>query len=174
MASMSLMAYGGGLVALTLVKVLAPGFFARQDTRTPVRVGLIALGFNMAFNVVVVVPWAWAGWPAPHAGLALSTSLSGFVNAALLYRGLRRDGTLPDVGNLPSFLLRVAVAGGVMALLLLSFTPSLAAWLAEGLLVRCLWLAMAIGGGAIAYFAALHAVGVRSADFRMKPWRPPV
>jgi putative peptidoglycan lipid II flippase len=174
MASMSVMAYGGGLVALTLVKVLAPGFFARQDTRTPVRVGLIALAFNMAFNIVVVVPWAWAGWPAPHAGLALSTSISGFVNAALLFRGLRRDGTLPDVGELPAFLLRVAVACGVMALLLFSFVPPLAHWLDAGLVVRCLWLATAIGGAAIAYFVTLYAVGLRPADFRMKTPRSPV
>jgi putative peptidoglycan lipid II flippase len=155
------------------VKVLAPGFFARQDTRTPVRVGLIALAFNMAFNVLVVVPWAWAGWTAPHAGLALSTSLSGFLNAALLYRGLRRDGTLPDVGDLPVFLLRVGIACGVMAILLISFTPPLGQWLAADLLDRCLWLASAIGGAAIAYFIALYAVGLRPADFRMKsPFSP--
>jgi putative peptidoglycan lipid II flippase len=174
MASLSLMAYGGGLIALTLVKVLAPGFFARQDTRTPVKVGLIALAFNMIFNVVVVVPWALAGFPAPHAGLALSTSLSGFVNAALLYRGLRRDGTLPSAGTLPAFLLRVAVACGVMAILLVTFSPPLVRWLGATLLVRCLWLAASIAGGGVAYFAALYAVGLRPRDFRMKTPGAPV
>jgi putative peptidoglycan lipid II flippase len=174
MAALSLMAYSAGLVALTLVKVLAPGFFARQDTRTPVKVGLVALAFNMAFNVIVVVPWAFAGWPAPHAGLAASTSLAGFLNAALLYRGLRRDGVLAPAGELPKFLLRVAVACGVMAVLLWQFTPPLERWLAAGTLARCAWLVMAIAGGAAAYFAALFAVGLRPAQFRMKTARPPV
>ncbi len=175
MASVSLMAYGGGLVALTLVKVLAPGFFARQDTRTPVRVGLIALGANILFNIVVVVPWALSGLPAPHAGLAASTSLSGFLNAGLLYRGLRRDGVLqPGDGALPGFLLRVGLACGVMAILLLAFTPPLARWLEAGLATRCLWLGATIGGAVLAYFATLYAVGVRVSDFRMKSAGSPV
>ncbi len=168
MARLSLMAYGGGLIALTLVKVLAPGFFARQDTRTPVRVGLIALGFNMLFNFTVVVPWAWAGLPGPHAGLALSTSLSGFLNAALLYRGLRRDGVLPPAGELPKYLVRVGVACGVMAMLLVTVTPPLTRWLESSLLSRCLWLAAIIGGAVVAYFAVLYAVGLRVSEFRMK------
>jgi putative peptidoglycan lipid II flippase len=174
MAALSLMAYAAGLVALALVKVLAPGFFARQDTKTPVRVGLIALGFNMAFNVIVVVPWAFSGLPAPHAGLAVSTSLAGFLNAILLYRGLRRDGVLPAADDLPKFFLRVAVACGVMAVLLTRFTTPLARWLEAGTWTRCLWLGAAIGGGVIAYFATLYAVGLRPTEFRMKTARPPV
>jgi putative peptidoglycan lipid II flippase len=174
MAALALMAYAAGLVALTLVKVLAPGFFARQDTKTPVKVGLIALAFNMGFNVLVVAPWALAGWAAPHAGLAASTSLGGFLNAGLLYRGLRRDGVLRPSGELAKFALRVAVACGVMAALLWQFTPPLARWLEAGLLVRCLWLAEAIAGGAAAYFATLIAVGVRPSQFRMKIAPPSV
>lgn len=168
MASLSLMAYGGGLVALTLVKVLAPGYFARQDTRTPVRVGLIALGFNMVFNIIVVVPWAMGGYPAPHAGLALSTSLAGFLNAGLLWRGLRRDGVLPPADGLPRFLMRVAVACGVMAMLLVTVSPPLPRWLEADLLTRCLWLAGIIGMAVLAYFSSLYAVGVRLHELRMK------
>ncbi|WKZ11594.1 MAG: murein biosynthesis integral membrane protein MurJ [Gammaproteobacteria bacterium] len=175
MASLSLMAYAAGLVALTLVKVLAPGFFARQDTRTPVRVGLIALGTNMLFNVFVVVPWVWAGLPAPHAMLAASTSLSGCLNAALLYTGLRREGVIGREGSgWWRFLLRVAAACGTMALLLIAFSPPLAQWLEVGLATRCLWLGAAIGGAVIAYFATLYAVGLRVADFRMKTTGSPV
>lgn len=168
MARISLMAYGGGLVALTLVKVLAPGYFARQDTRTPVRVGLIALGCNMAFNVAVVVPWALAGMPAPHAGLALSTSLAGFLNAGLLWRGLRRDGVLPPASGLPRFLLRVAVACGVMAMLLVVITPPLPHWFEAAVWLRCLWLAGVIAVAVAAYFATLLAVGLRPGELRMK------
>jgi putative peptidoglycan lipid II flippase len=174
MAALSLMAYAGGLVALALVKVLAPGFFARKDTKTPVKVGLAALAFNIAFNVIVVVPWALGGLPAPHAGLAASTSLAGFLNAGLLYRGLRRDGVLPPAGQLPKFLLRVSVACGVMGVLLWRFTPPLVNWLEAGTVTRCTWLAAAVGGGAVAYFASLYAVGLRPGEFRMKSAKPPL
>jgi putative peptidoglycan lipid II flippase len=172
MASYALMAYGGGLVALTLVKVLAPGYFARQDTRTPVRVGLIALGCNMAFNLAVVVPWHLAGMPAPHAGLALSTSLAGFLNAGLLYRGLNRAGVLPTGTGLRRFLLQVVAACAAMAFLLVWVCPPLEDWLAAGLLQRCLWLAVVIGAAAAAYFTALFVCGLRPADFRMKSGPP--
>lgn len=168
MATLSLMAYAAGLVALTLVKVLAPGYFARQDTRTPVRVGITALAFNMLFNLVVVVPWALFGLPGPHAGLAASTSLAGFLNAGLLYRGLRRAGVLLPTAGRVKFLLRVGAACGVMAVLLVSFTPSLTRWIEASLTTRSLWLASAITGAVIVYFAALYAVGVRPSEFRMK------
>jgi putative peptidoglycan lipid II flippase len=121
-----------------------------------------------------VVPWALAGLPGPHAGLAASTSLSGFLNAALLYRGLRRDGVLSASAGLPKFLVRVTVACGVMGALLSAFTPPLAAWLDAGLLTRCVWLAAVIGGAVAAYFATLYAVGLRVAEFRMKSAGSPV
>lgn len=175
MATLSLMAYAAGLTALTLVKVLAPGFFARQDTRTPVRVGLIALGTNMAFNLLVVAPWAWFGLPAPHAMLAASTSLSGCLNAALLYRGLRRDGVLPPAGRmLLPFLMRVGAASAAMGVFLLVITPPLAAWFDAGLLVRCVWLGAIIAGAVLVYFSSLFAFGVRPRDLRMQSLRPPV
>jgi putative peptidoglycan lipid II flippase len=174
MASLSLMAYAAGLVALTLVKVLAPGFFARQDTRTPVRVGLIALGFNMGFNLLVVAPWAWAGLPAPHAGLAASTSLSGFLNAALLYRGLRRDGVLPPAVDMGPFIARIGLGCAVLGGLLVAVTPPLEDWLAAGLPARCLWLAGLITAAVAAYFGTLYAAGLRPAEFRVKTRKPPV
>jgi putative peptidoglycan lipid II flippase len=167
-SSFSLIAYSAGLMGFTMVKVLAPGYFARQDTRTPVRVGLIALGSTMALNVLLVVPWALAGWQAPHAGLAITTSLGSFINSGLLYRGLLRNGVLTPGPNWRQFLLRVAVAAGVMAVLLLAFNPPDAAWLAADSVTRCLWLAAAVGGAALAYFAALFAVGLRPADLRMR------
>jgi putative peptidoglycan lipid II flippase len=167
-SSFSLIAYSAGLMGFTMVKVLAPGYFARQDTRTPVRVGLIALGSTMALNVLLVVPWALAGWQAPHAGLAVTTSLGSFINSGLLYQGLLRNGVLTPGPDWGQFLLRVAVAASVMAVLLLSFAPPDAAWLAASSLTRCLWLAAAVGGAALAYFAALLAIGLRPAHLRMR------
>lgn len=167
-SSYSLIAYSAGLMGFTVVKVLAPGYFARQDTATPVRVGLIALGSTMILNLLLVVPWALAGWEAPHAGLAVTTSLGSFINSALLYRGLRRSGVLKPGAGWGQFLARVAVAAGVMAVLLASVVPATTAWLAVAPLTRCLWLAAAVGGAALAYFAALFAVGLRPADLRMR------
>jgi putative peptidoglycan lipid II flippase len=167
MATISLAAYSAGLVALTLVKVLAPGYFARQDTRTPVRVGIISLSVNMFLNVALTVPWAYFGFAGPHAGLALATSIAGFLNALLLYRGLRRAGVMPNAGALPRFMFRVAVASAVMAMLLVAFTPGLSRWLEAGRLTRCVWLAIAIGGAIVAYFATLYAVGLRPSEFRI-------
>ena len=126
------MAYAAGLTGFTMVKVLAPGYFARQDTATPVRVGLIALGSTMVLNLLLVVPWAMAGWEVPHAGLAASTSLGSFINSGLLYRGLRRSGVLQPAPGWGRFLIRVAVAAGVMAVLLCTSTPPTAAWLEAG------------------------------------------
>jgi putative peptidoglycan lipid II flippase len=166
--------YALGLAGFCLVKVLAPGYFARQDTRTPVRIGLVALGTSMAFNILVVVPWALLGLPSPHAGLAAGTALGAFVNAALLYRGLRRDGVLALQATLPKFVLRVGVAAGVMVLLLAQAVPPLPAWLEASVLTRCLWLAAAVAGGGLAYLAALLAVGLRLADLNMTAPRAPV
>jgi putative peptidoglycan lipid II flippase len=164
----SLVAYSAGLMGFTMVKVLAPGYFARQDTATPVRIGLIALGSTMALNVLVVVPWALSGGAAPHAGLAAFTSLGSFINAGLLYRGLRRTGVLTPAPGRGRFLLRVAVAAGVMAALLVVFAPPTSAWLEASLRVRCLWLAAAVGGGALAYGCALLLLGLRPSDLQMQ------
>jgi putative peptidoglycan lipid II flippase len=164
----SLVAYAAGLMGFTMVKVLAPGYFARQDTGTPVRVGLISLGSTMALNLMFVVPWALAGWQAPHAGLALTTSLGSFINSGLLYRGLRRSGVLTPGPGWRVFLIRVAVAAGVMAVLLLALSPPTEAWLAASFWTRCLWLTVAVAGAGLAYFAALLAVGARPADLRMR------
>lgn len=168
MARLSLVCYAAGLLGFTLVKVLAPGYFARQDTRTPVKVALVALATNLVLNVVIVVPWYRAGLPGPHAGLAAATSLSAFLNATLLYRGLRRAEVLGEPGGIGRFLLRVAVAGGVMAVALLWGTPPLSRWLEAPVALRVLWLAAAVGGGVLAYGAALLAVGVRPVDLRLR------
>ena len=90
MASLSLMAYAFGLPGLILVKVLTPAFFARQDTMTPVKIGVAAMATNMALNLLFVVPLAIYGVSGLHAGLALATSLAAWLNAGLLYRTLRK------------------------------------------------------------------------------------
>ncbi len=163
MARLSLMAYGLGLLGFMLVKVLAPGYFARQDTRTPVRIGVIAMVANMAMNLVFVVPLAMAGVEGPHAGLALATSLSAFINAGLLFRGLRREGTYRAEPGWGDFTLRLLAANVLLALLLWQASPPLEAWVAAGLGERASWLAGLIAAAALLYFTSLWLLGLRPA-----------
>lgn len=169
MATLSLMAYSLGLLGFTFVKVLAPGYFARQDTATPVRIGIIALLANMVLNVAFVVPWYVSGQPGAHAGLALATACSAFLNAGLLYRGLLRAGVARPTPGWGRFLLRTALAAGVMAMLLRYFVPAQEAWLEASFWTTCGWLVAAIAGGAAAYVATLLAVGTRLDTLRMRP-----
>jgi len=174
MAAVSLMAYSFGLLGFILVKVLAPGYFARQDTRTPVRIGIIALLANMVLNVAFVLPWYLSDTPGAHAGLALATSASSFLNAGLLYRGLRRDGVIRHEPGWGKFLLRVVVAVAVMVMLLQQFLPPQTAWIEGDFLTTFGWLCAAIGGGALVYLATLYATGVRPHMLALKPAMPPV
>lgn len=167
MATPSLRAYAFGLTGFIFVKVLAPGFFARQDTRTPVRIGIIALVANMILNIAIVVPWVRGGWDAPHAGLATATALSAFLNAGLLGRGLRSQRVwLPHPGW-RRFLLQVGAASGVMAMLLYAFVDPVERWLEVDVWTRCLWLAGSVCGGAVAYGGALLASGLRPSALRL-------
>jgi putative peptidoglycan lipid II flippase len=169
MATLSLMAYSFGLIGFTLVKVLVPGYFSRQDTTTPVRIGVIALLVNMLLNILIVFPWYRAGLAGPHAGLAVATSLSAMLNAGLLYRGLRREGVLRHHAGWGRFILQVVVASAVMAMLLWYFVPPVEDWLAASLLENCLRLLAAVGGGVAAYVLSLLATGVRPHQLRLRP-----
>lgn len=162
----SLIGYAAGLLGFTGVKVLAPAYFARQNTAAPVRAGLIALGSTMVLNCLLVVPWALAGWAAPHAGLALTTSLGGFINAGLLYRGLRREGVWQPAPGWGRFLLQVGVSAGLMTALLLAVCPPMADWFAVETWVRCVWLAGAVLGAGLTYFLGLFALGLRPGALR--------
>ena len=167
MARASLMAYAIGLMGFILIKVLASAYYARQDTRTPVRIGIIAMLVNMVLNVVFVVPWVWLDSPAPHAGLALATSLSAFLNAALLYRGLSRQGTLRSEPGWPGFLLRVSLAALFMSGVLFWGSGTVESWLPMSLVERVSRLVLWVSIGAIIYFVVLALLGVRPSQFRI-------
>jgi len=166
MSAYALVAYAFGLIGFSLVKVLAPGYFARQDTRTPVKVGVIALGANLGFNLAVVVPAHLAGFTAPHALLALSTGLSAGINSLLLYRGLRRAGVYAPSARWKRLLPQVLLANAAMAAFLWWSAGEWAAWTTMAVAERLLRLAVCVGGGAAVYFVALALLGVRTADFR--------
>ena len=161
MAGFSLMAYITGLPAFILVKVLAPGYYARQDTRTPVRIGIIAMVSNMVMNIVFVLSLLhWQLAPA-HVGLALATTASAYINAWLLFRGLRRDGSFVPAAGWARLWLQIVFAAAVMVMLLLSLSPANASWFAMspgGRLFQLSWIiALAVG----CYFAVLWLTGVR-------------
>jgi putative peptidoglycan lipid II flippase len=159
MTSYGLMAYSVGLMAFLLVKVLAPGFYARQDTRTPVRFATIAVAANILLMALLV-------WPLQHTGLALATSLAACLNAGQLYLGLRRQGVYipqPGWGRLWGAML--GGAGG-LALVLWLAMGEMGTWLTLPGGEKALRLAglILLGGGV--YGALLLAAGVRLGHFR--------
>jgi putative peptidoglycan lipid II flippase len=161
MTSYALMTYSFGMVGMSLVKVLAPGYFARQDTRTPVRVGLISLAVAMGLNVVVVLPAAKLGFPAPHALLAISTSVAAAVNTALLWRGLWKAGVYTPSPGWAKLLTRIAVSNALMAAVIWWMSGDLQSWLAVGAMERVWRCALCVAAGAAVYFASLYALGMR-------------
>ena len=158
-ASKSLIAYGVGLQAFMLIKVLAPGFYARQDTKTPVRFGIIAMVANMVMNGILIFPMGYVG-------LALATALSGILNAGLLAWGLsKRDIYHPSRKTL-WFAGKVALASVAMAGLLMWLSPPLSTWAQWGMLSSAGHLLTYIGAGALCYCALLLIVGVRLSHFK--------
>ncbi len=161
MAQRSLVAYGLGLQAFILIKVLAPGFYARQDTRTPVKIAVIAMAANMVLNLALV-------WPLRHAGLALATSLAAYLNAYLLLRSLRRERVYVGARGWPRLMLQVAGAAVSLVLLLGWVSPELDQWVLVGRLQRVGMLAGLIGLGAAVYFAVLWLAGLRPGDLKVE------
>lgn len=159
MSRQSLMAYALGLLSFILIKILAPGYYSRQDTRTPVRIAVIAMLANMVLNIILVFPLA-------HAGLALATSLSASLNAFLLFRGLRQAGVYrPEAGWL-LLILRAATAAAVMGGLLYWGVGDLGSWLEMGSTDKVWRLLLWVLAGVGSYFAALALLGIGPRHFR--------
>ena len=170
MATLSLRAYAVGLIAFMLIKVLAPGFFARQDMRTPVRIGVIAMATNMVLNLLFVVPLHFY-WQIGHVGLAAATSVSAFLNALLLFIFLRKQGIYKPSNQWKKFMLSLTSSVTLMLLMLIY----LGHWL--GALDQTLWQQMTwwqrsgnivalCATGFLVYAGALLATGFRVADLR--------
>lgn len=161
MAQQSLLAFSLGLPAFILVKILAPGFYARQDMKTPVRIGIIALVANIVLSLALV-------WPLRHTGLALATSLAGFVNAVLLYRGLRGHEVYQPLPGWGSFLFKLALANIAMGIVLYWGAGPLVGWLEASALTRIGRLSLWIVVGIVVYSSVVYLAGVRPAQLMMK------
>ncbi len=164
MTSWAVMAYAAALLAWSLVKVLAPGYFARQDTRTPVRTAAQSFGLNMILNVIALVTLWLTGRlhdPGMHVLLALATAAGAIQNAWLLYRGLRKQQVYRPSKGWSLFLLRIALASLAMTSVLYLFSGDAATWIDLTNIKRILWLSELVVGGALVYFASLWLVGMR-------------
>lgn len=164
--SYALMAYSWGLLGFSLVKVLVPGYYARQDTRRPVRVAMIALGVTVALNVLVVLPLAHFGFPNPHTLIATSTGIGASLNSFLLWRGLRRQGVLRHGAGWSAFLVRIVVANVVMGVALWWLAGDTAQWVALRFVQRVTFGGGEILLGAVLYFAVLYLTGMRYRHLR--------
>lgn len=166
MTQWSLIGFAFGFMGFSLVKILVPGFYARQETRTPVRYGVIALSVGILMSVVLVGAMLLSGFPAPHMGLALSTSINAWVNGGLLLRRLRRDSVYQPRPGWRILGLRLVVANAVMGGLLLWFEGGLDTWMRLGSLARAGRLLELVCLGAAVYFAVLWLVGLRPRHFQ--------
>jgi putative peptidoglycan lipid II flippase len=155
----ALMGYGAGLIGIVGVKILAPGFYARQDVRTPVKISVVVLAMTQVMNLIFVPYFG-------HAGLALSIGMGAMLNAALLFFGLRGQGIYKPSPGWGAFTLRVVLATALLCGLL--------AWAGRAIdwvdmvnheALRAALLAACLVGAALVYFAALLASGLKLGDF---------
>jgi len=170
MATYSLRAYSLGLVAFMLIKVLAPGFFARQDMRTPVRIGVIAMVSNMCLNLLFVLPLHHY-WQIGHMGLALATSVSAFLNAGLLWYALRKKAIyLPSRLWLRFMVNLIAAVAAMLAVLMLVANQfdalNALVWQQLGWWQRSSAVAIICSCGFAVYLAVLWLGGMRPSDLR--------
>jgi len=164
MAEQSLIAYAIGLPGFILVKILVPGFTSRQDMRTPVRIGVVAMLANIVLNIALVFQLA-------HAGLALATSIAAFLNVGLLLHKLLRDQTYrPEPGWL-LFLFRILIANGVMGSLLY-YGADGAAWSSWNVIERAWHLTAWIVIAFVAYLLCLRVTGMRKSHLTMHRGEP--
>jgi len=167
MSSYSLKAYALGLFAFMLIKILVPGYFARHDMKSPVRIGIIAIAANILMKPLVVVPFVIL-WGLGHVGLALTTALAAYVNAFLLYRGLRRQQIYQPGEDWPKLWLRYGVANLAMALVLIGFLQLWSDW-SHGHTLTSIWrLSVVCAAGLVVYLAVLLLFGERIKHYRAR------
>ena len=164
----ALLGYSVGLPALILVKILAPGFYARQVMSTPVKIAFVTVLITQTLAILLA-------WPLglEHAGLTLATSMGACCNAALLLWLLRRKGYYHPQPGWLHFLAKVSLAVVLLAMVIAFSMGPGAAWLAGGVLYKVGRLAAVIAAGALVYFGALYALGFRLSQFNRREATPP-
>ncbi len=158
MTQRALVAYSIGLMGLILVKVLVPGFYARQDIKTPVKIAMVTLTLTQLMNLAFI-------GPLQHAGLSLSIGLASCINAGLLFWQLRRQQLFVPQAGWRVFLAKLIAAVVVMALVLIALCQWMPDWDTGNMTMRLLRLAVVVVAGAGSYFAVLALLGFRAKDF---------
>lgn len=143
----ALAAFAVGVPAYVLIKILTPGFYARQDTKTPVRVAVFSMLFNLVGNLTLI-------WPFGHVGVAISTAIAAWVNVLLLYWLLHKRGQLRMDARFKGKALRIIAASAAMGIALLGLNRLLDPYMARGLMERVAALALLCGIGGLVYGAA--------------------
>lgn len=161
MTQQALIAYSVGLLAIIMVKVLAPGFYAQQNIRTPVKIAVFTLACTQLLNLVLIGPLA-------HAGLALAISLGACLNAGLLFWKLRTQQLFQPQPGWAVFLLKLVLAAGLMSGVLLAGMHYLPAWVEGNMLERLMRLMALIMAGVVTYFGCLYLCGFRPRQFARK------
>ncbi|MBI3560313.1 MAG: murein biosynthesis integral membrane protein MurJ [Gammaproteobacteria bacterium] len=154
MTTSALVAFAVGLPGFMVVKVLAPAFYARQDTNTPMRIGVVAVVANILASLALFYPFG-------HVGLAIAVSLSAFINAGLLWHRLYRDGIYRPAPGGRLFLVRIILASGVMGLVLWLGSGELQTWITAHTLTRAWKTLLWVGIGLGVYLVGIMAVGIR-------------
>ncbi|MEM9172884.1 MAG: murein biosynthesis integral membrane protein MurJ [Pseudomonadota bacterium] len=168
MAQASLWAFSGGLTAFITVKVLAPGYFARQDTKTPVKIGVLALAVNLILSLVFVGALIQFDVEATHAGLAMALTCAAAINALLLYTGLRRRKLVSPHAGWWAFSIRILTANAMLIIMLLWFSPQLSWWLQADVADRVLRLSALVIGGVVIYTVTALVAGIRPAHLKLQ------
>jgi len=164
MSAYSLIAYSAGLPAFIAVKVLAPGYYARQDTKTPVKIAIAAMVTNMGLNLLFVGLLLQNGFEGPHAGLALASSVAAYLNALLLFRGLRkRKVYLPERGWIRLWI-AVILASSAMGSLLYFMTHDIDSWYQAAVALRVKNLCLSIAFGVVIYVFTCMVAGIKTHD----------
>ena len=158
MTQRALVAYSVGLMGLIVVKVLAPGFYSRQDIKTPVKIAIVTLIMTQVMNLAFI-------GPLKHAGLSLSIGLAACLNAALLYWQLRKQKIFTPQPGWLTFLLRLVAAVVVMAAALLGVMHLMPEWSQGTMPFRLMRLLVVVVAGVVAYFATLLVLGFRVKEF---------
>jgi putative peptidoglycan lipid II flippase len=164
MSTYSLVAYSVGLPAFIAVKVLAPGYYARQDTKTPVKIAIAAMATNMLLNIIFVGLLLFQGFEGPHAGLALASSVAAYLNAALLFRGLRKRNVYTPERGWIRLWIAVTLACITMGALLFFMTRDTESWLQATAVLRVKNLALTIVFGVIIYTFTCMVAGLKTHD----------
>lgn len=154
MARKSLSAFAVGITPFMLIKILASGFYAKQDLKTPVRIGVIAMLANIVLNCALIVPLA-------HAGIALSTSLAAIVNCGCLFYFLRKRGLYQPREGWKVFGIRLTIANLVLATWLWLGTADINVWISHPALWRVGQLTYLLASAVVVYFVALWLTGIR-------------